>query len=239
MSSSPLVSFSSNRLLERLSPPTMERLRTRMTRVALPLLSKRLLSSGQSQDAVYFPLDALTILSHTDEQRRTGGVAIAGCDAVIGAGAFLGSRVCVHDVSVVMEGEALCMARDAVLEQFAADAQFRALMLRYAHALLTQISFTAFCERTHAIEQRLIRWLLLASERTPHDGLTLSQETLARVLSVRREGVTLAAGKLQRSGLIRYQRSRIVIVDVPGMKALACQCYREIRAEYARLFSQT
>lgn len=110
-------------------------------------------------------------------------------------------------------------------------------MLRYAHALLTQISFTAFCERIHSIEQRLIRWLLLAGERTAHDGLALSQETLASVLGVRREGVTLAAGKLQKTGLIRYQRGRIVIVDRARMEALACQCYREIRGEYARLFA--
>ena len=237
MTELPLGSFSSNRLLALLPRATAKRVVSRMTHVSLSL-HRQLLTSGHAHEAVYFPLDALAVLTHTDEQARTAGVAFAGCDGVVGAGLLLGSRLGVHDAVVVMEGTALCMSRDAVLDELAQDVDFRLVMLRYTHALLTQISFTAFCERIHSIEQRLIRWLLLARERTSHARLTLSQELLAGVIGVRREGVTVAAGKLQKAELIRYQRGRIVIVDRPGMEALACQCYRQIRDEYARLFEE-
>lgn len=229
--------FRSNRLLALLPHTTGQRIVSRMLRVGLPL-QKRLVASGHAFEAIYFPIDALAVLTHTDETTRTAGVAYAGRDGVIGAGVFLGSRLSVHDASIVIEGDALCMPRDLVLQELAQDADFRNLMLRYVHALLTQVSFTAFCERIHTIEQRLIRWLLLASDRTADDGLSLSQETLAGVIGVRREGVTVAAGKLQKAELIRYQRGRIVIIDRPRMEVLACQCYHGIRDEYARLFGQ-
>jgi CRP-like cAMP-binding protein len=232
-----LAMASSNRLLAMLSPATTTRLVSRMSRISVE--SRRaLLANNRVHEAIYFPLDALAILSHADEHARTAGVALVGCDGVIGTGLLLGSAVSVHDAHAVIEGAALCMPRDAAFQELRQDAEFAGLMARYAHALLTQISFTSFCERVHSIEQRLIRWLLLARERTPHDGLTLSQETLARVIGVRREGVSVAAGKLQKAEIIRYQRGRIEIVDRIRLEALACQCYRQIRDEYSRLFTK-
>lgn len=236
MTRMPLPCGRSNRILASLPTTTLERVGARL--VPMPLLAaQQLQSSGQPHDAVYFPLDALIVLSHTDEQGRSAGVAVAGCADLVGAGALLGATQSVHDANVVIDGDTLCVSRDALLDEMGGDARLRSLLLRYAHALMTQISFNSFCARVHGIEQRLIRWLLLAEERTPHDGLRLSQETLASVLGVRREAVSLAAGKLQKAGLIRYQRSRIVLFDRPRMEALACQCYREIRNEYARLFA--
>lgn len=225
-----------NKLLAMLSAATTTRIVSRMTRVSI-VARRRILASGQEHEAVYFPLDALAVLTHTDEYARTAGVAFVGCDGVVGAGLVLGSHLSVHDAHTMIEGDALCMSRDAVVHELGRGGEFRDLMLRYAHALLTQISFVGFCERIHSIEQRLIRWLLLARERTSHDGLTLSQEMLASVIGVRREGVSIAAGKLRKAQLIRYQRGRIVIVDRIGMEALACRCYREIRDEYAQLFT--
>lgn len=227
---------SGNKLLAMLSPATTSRIVSHMTRTSLAA-RRRLLASGRGHEALYFPLDALVVLTHTDEYARTAGVAFAGFDGIVGAGLLLGSRLSVHDAHAVIEGDALCMPRDAVIRELARGGEFKGLMLRYVHALLTQISFVAFCERIHTIEQRLIRWLLLARERTSHDGLTLSQETLASVIGVRREGVSVAASKLQKAQVIRYQRGRIEIVDRVGVEALACQCYREIRDEYARLFT--
>lgn len=222
-----------NQLLSMFPAATLERVLPHMNFVRLP--QKRLLANGQEHESIYFPLDALTVLTHSDEFARTGGVALAGCDGAIGVGMALGSRVSVHDVAIVIEGDALCISRNAVMHELDHGGDFGDVLRRYAHALLVQISFTAFCERMHSIEQRLIRWLLLAGERTAHTGLTLSHDTLASVIGVRREGVSVAAGKLRKAELIQYQRGRIVIVDRSRMEALACQCYREIRSEYARL----
>ncbi len=225
-----------NKLLAMLSPAATSRIVSRMTRMRLTART-HLLVSGRGREAVYFPLDALAVLSHTDAYARTAGVALVGCDGVVGAGLLLGGQISIHDAHAVMEGDVLCMPRDAVVQELASDGEFRNLMLRYVHALLTQISYVAFCERIHSIEQRLVRWLLLARDRTSHDGLTFSQEALASVIGVRREGISVAAGKLQQAQLVRYQRGRIEIVDRRGMEALACQCYRGIRDEYARLFA--
>lgn len=238
MTQSPSSLRSLNRLLAILPPTSVARIDPLLAAVPLTL-SKRLLSSGLVHDAVYFPLDALIVLSHTDPHGRSAGVALAGHEALVGAGLSLGSLMSVHDANVVIDGDALCMPRAALVDALDRDSDFQALMLRYAHALMTQISFNAFCERMHDIEQRLIRWLLLAEDRAPRNGLRLSQETLASMLGVRREGVSVAAGKLQKAAMIRYQRGRIIIVDRGRMEALTCQCYREIRDEYARLFAQS
>src|SRR5689334_15801562 len=161
-----------------LPPASRERIDARTTTVSLAA-SKQLQSSGLAHDAVHFPLDALIVLSHTDPLGRSAGVALAGCESLVGAGLSLGSALSVHDANVVIDGDAICMPRDALVDALDRDADFRSLVLRYAHALMTQISFNAFCERIHDIEQRLIRWLLLAEDRSPRDGLRLSQETLA------------------------------------------------------------
>ena len=186
-------------------------------------------------DVVYFPTTAVVSFGHTIEARRAASVALAGAEGLVGVELFLSGERSIGRSVVEMPGLLLGVDSKALQSEFEQGQAIRWLVLRYVHALMSQISINAVCERLHSIEMRLVRWLLLAHDRRIDGELALTQERLADLLGVRREGVAIAAKRLQEASLIDYRRGHIHIVDRPGLEANSCSCYREIQTEYQRL----
>ncbi len=185
-------------------------------------------------DVVYFPATAVVSFGHTLDDRRVG-VALAGAEGLVGVESFLCGERSIGRSVVEMPGLLLGVDARVLQSEFEQGQSMRWLFLRYAHALMSQISINAVCERLHSIDLRLVRWLLLAHDRRMEGELALTQERLADLLGVRREGVAIAAKRLQEASLIDYRRGHIHIVDRIGLEAHSCSCYREIQAEYQRL----
>ncbi|MDQ6621260.1 MAG: Crp/Fnr family transcriptional regulator [Pseudomonadota bacterium] len=226
-----------SKLLATLDESTLERVLGSVEEVTLAPAA-RLASYGQVSQALYFPVDSVVALGHTDSRQRTAAVALVGPESVAGSDVLLASDISVHEVTVIVGGRALRVARGEAEGFLSHGGAFQRLMLRSAHAVLTQISFTAVCERIHSIEQRLTRWLLLIDDRVAPRPISLSHEVLASIMGVRREGVTEAAGNLQRQNLIHYRRGVITIVNRSALELGACECYAGIKTEYDRLLLQ-
>ena len=227
-----------NRLLAAMPPVVWARIAPHLELVSL-VLGDQLFAPGEAIESVYFPTSVvISFLQRVDSQTVTG-MALAGNEAIIGVNAFLGGDAATELVTVQMTGTAFRMDAQVLMAEFGRATAFARLALRYTNAFLVQISYTGACERVHHIEQRLVRWLLLSADRANSDDLTLTltQDALADLLGVRREGVNLAAVRLQESGLIKYSRGNIMVVDRPGLEMRACSCYREIKAEYERFLS--
>ena len=190
---------------------------------------------GERMEHVYFPTSAVVSLIYTMEDGDTAEMGLVGNEGVVGIALFMGGDTTPNQAVVQVAGGALRMKAQALLDEFRRGGPFQLALLRYTQALLTQISQTAVCNRLHPVEQRLCRWLLMTRNRLPSDEVRMTQEFIAHMLGVRREGVTAAAHRLQKAGLIRYRRGHITIVDREGLEAAACECYRVVKDEFDRL----
>jgi CRP-like cAMP-binding protein len=213
-----------NRILLGLSPAD----RGRLLRTLEPItfaLGDVVCEPGVRSEHIYFPTTAVVSSLYTMEDGTTMEMGLAGNDGVVGVSLFLGGDTTPHRDVVVVAGHALMMRARTLREEFAAGGALQGLLLRYTHALITQISQTAACNRLHAAQQRLCRWLLMCHDRVETNDLQMTQEFISTMLGGRRETVTVAARRLQEAGLIRYARGQITILDRKGLEATVCECY--------------
>jgi CRP-like cAMP-binding protein len=191
--------------------------------------------SGTEQPYVYFPTDSIVSLLYVMENGAAGEIAIVGNEGLVGISLFMGGGSTADRAVVQSAGYAFRMEGRYVREEFLLAGPVQQLFLRYTQALISQMGQTAVCNRHHTVNQQLCRWLLMSMDRLPSNELTMTQELIANMLGVRREGVTDAAGKLQRAGVIEYHRGRIRVLDRPLLEKMACECYDVVRREFARL----
>ncbi|MGA9997281.1 MAG: Crp/Fnr family transcriptional regulator [Pyrinomonadaceae bacterium] len=223
-----------NRLLAALPSEEYERLRPSLEHVSFAL-GEVVYESGGHLDYVYFPTTAIISLLYMMENGSSAEMGLAGNEGVVGIALFMGGGTMPNRAVVQSAGRAVRMKARALQTEFALGSKFQQLLLRYTQALITQISQTAVCNRLHAVEQQLCRWLLLSHDRVQADELVMTQELIADMLGVRREGVTVAAGQLQDAGAISYVRGRIKILDRQKLEAIACECYKVVKDEFDRL----
>jgi CRP-like cAMP-binding protein len=223
-----------NRLLAALSAADYERLLPKLEPSSLTLGSA-LYESGSSQGYVYFPTDSIVSLLYVMEDGASAEIAVVGNEGVVGLALFMGGETTPSRAVVQSAGDAYRLGAGVLKSEFSRGGELQHLLLRYTQALITQMAQTAVCNRHHSVEQQLCRWLLLSLDRLPANELTMTQELIANMLGVRREGVTEAAGKLQDAGLIRYSRGKITVLDRPKLEARACECYAVVKREYDRL----
>jgi CRP-like cAMP-binding protein len=223
-----------NRLLARLPREELERLRPHLEHVSLAL-GEVIYESGGRQSHIYFPTTAIISLLYLMENGSSAEMGVAGCEGLVGVALFMGGGTVPNRAVVQSAGAAFRMKTKVLQDEFARGDTFQRLLLRYTQALMTQMSQTAVCNRLHTVEQQLCRWLLLSRDRLDTDELVMTQELIANMLGVRREGVTNAAGRLQENGLISYVRGRITILDRRGLEAAVCECYKVVKDEYDRL----
>jgi CRP-like cAMP-binding protein len=198
-------------------------------------LGETVYEPGTLMRHVYFPTSSIVSLLYVMEDGASAEVAVVGNEGIVGVSLFMGGETTTSRAVVQSAGHAYRLK-----SQFLKDAFFRAgpmqrVLLRYTQALLTQMAQTAVCNRHHSVDQQLCRWLLLSLDRLPSNKLTMTQELIANMLGVRREGVTQAAGKLQHAGLIHYRRGHITVLDRPGLEARVCECYAVVKKEFDRL----
>jgi CRP-like cAMP-binding protein len=232
----PTVSPSSlqNHLLAELPESERERLFPHLEPVSLAL-GKALYESGGQLSHVYFPTTAIVSLLYVMENDASAEIAVVGNEGMVGIALFMGGETMPNRAVVQSAGHAYRLQGQLLKQEFGRSGALQHLLLRYTQALLTQMAQTAVCNRHHSVDQQLCRWLLLSLDRLPSDELSMTQELIANMLGVRREGVTEAAGKLQSAGLIRYRRGHITVLDRPGLEARVCECYEVVRKEFRRL----
>ncbi len=188
---------------------------------------------------VYFPTTSIVSLLYVMEDGASAEIAVVGNEGVVGVSLFMGGETTTSRAVVQSAGHAYRLKGQLLKDAFYRAGPIQRLLLRYTQALLTQMAQTAVCNRHHSIDQQLCRWLLLSLDRLPSNQLTMTQELIANMLGVRREGVTEAAGKLQRAGLIHYSRGQITVLDRPGLEERVCECYRVVKREFERLLPDT
>ncbi len=187
--------------------------------------------------SVYFPVDSIISLLYVMESGASAEISLVGNEGLVGIAVFMGGESTPSRALVQSAGHAFSLPAAHLRQEFNNDADMRMLMLRYTQALITQMAQTAVCNRHHSIDQQLCRWLLLSMDRLPSNRLTMTQELIANMLGVRREGVSEAAGKLQKLGVITYQRGMITVLDRPKLEKLCCECYSVVKRETDRLQS--
>jgi CRP-like cAMP-binding protein len=197
-----------------------------------------LYESGHELRHVYFPTDSIVSLLYVMLDGASAEVAVVGNEGIIGIALFMGGETMPNRAVVQSAGHAYRLPGQLLKQAFQDSIALQHLLLRYTQALLTQLAQTAVCNRHHSLDQQLCRWLLLSRDRLSSDELLMTQELIANMLGVRREGVTEAAGKLQAAGLIRYQRGHITVLDRAGLEARACECYEVVKREYDRLLPE-
>ena len=198
-------------------------------------LGKVLYESGAPLSHVYFPTNAIVSLLYVLENGASAEIAVVGHEGVVGIAIFLGGGSTPNRAVVQSAGMGYRLRAEVIKHEFEHSTPVLHLMLRFTQALITQMSQTAVCNRHHSLDQQLCRWLLLSLDRLPSNELVMTQELIANMLGVRREGVTEAALKLQGAGLIRYARGHIAVLDRPGLEQRTCECYRVVKDEYDRL----
>lgn len=223
-----------NLLIAALPSTEWERWRSDLEPVDLPL-GMVLYESGMRMTHVYFPTTAIASLLYQLEDGASAEVAVVGFEGVVGISLFMGGVSTTSRAVVQSSGRGYRLRAHVLMQEFNRAGPVLHLLLRYTQALLTQMSQTAVCNRHHTLDQQLCRWLLLSLDRLRSSELVMTQELIANMLGVRREGVTEAAGHLQRAGLIRYRRGHISVMDRPGLEQRVCECYRVVRSEYERL----
>ena len=225
---------SENRLLAALPMKEYDRLRPALQDVSFSL-GQVVYEFGGHLDYVYFPTTAIVSLLYTMENGSSAEMGLTGNDGVVGIALFMGGGTMPNRAVIQSAGGALRMNAKTLQDEFARGGKFQQLLLRYTQALITQISQTAVCNRLHSVEQQLCRWLLLSHDRVPADELVMTQELIGDMLGVRREGVTVAAGRLQAEGAISYVRGHITILDRAKLEESVCECYKVVRDEFDRL----
>ena len=223
-----------NQLLAALPQQVKENLIPHMRLVDLAL-NKVIYEAGQDIKHVYFPLDCIVSLICVTLDGHSAEISVVGHEGIVGVSVFLGGASTTSQAIVQSAGTALRIPAHALRRQFDQDAVMRMQMLAYTQSLITQMAQTAVCNRHHSILQQLCRWLLLSLDRLPSCELIMTQELIANMLGVRREGVTEAACKLQRRGVIRYKRGHITVIDREELESLCCECYAVTRKEAERL----
>ncbi len=191
--------------------------------------------SGSRLEYVYFPTTSIVSLLYVMANGASAEIAVVGNEGMVGVALFMGGETTPSRAIVQSAGSAYRLPGQSMKAEFVRGGAMQHLLLRYTQALLTQMAQTAVCNRHHSVDQQLCRWLLLSLDRLSSNKLTMTQELIANMLGVRREGVTEAAGKLQSAGLIQYSRGRITVVDRPGLEARACECYDVVKRESDRL----
>lgn len=225
-----------NLLLEALPTEVRARLLPHMELVPLAL-GDVIYESGDTMRHVYFPTDSIVSLLYVMENGASGEIAVVGREGVVGIALFMGGESTPSRALVQSAGNAWRLPGPLLKDEFHRHTELQYLLLRYTQALITQMAQTAVCNRHHSIDQQLCRWLLLSLDRLPDNRVMMTQELIANMLGVRREGVTEAAGKLQKAGLVEYIRGQITVVDRPGLEARSCECYAVVKAETDRLLT--
>jgi len=223
-----------NYLLAALSKEAQERLFVHLELVEMPL-GKVLYESGDTLRHVYFPTDSIVSLLYVMESGASAEISVVGNEGLIGVALFMGGESTPSRAIVQSAGFAYRLQGQRLKNEFNRHGEMLHLMLRYTQSLITQMSQTAVCNRHHSIDQQLCRWLLLSLDRLSGNQLTMTQELIANMLGVRREGVTDAAGKLQKLGVIEYHRGQITVLDRPKLETLCCECYSVVKKETDRL----
>jgi CRP-like cAMP-binding protein len=191
--------------------------------------------SGGPQGYVYFPTSSIVSLLYVLEDGSSAEIAVTGCEGLVGIALFMGGETTPSRAVVQSAGRGYRVRASVLKQRFERGGALQLLLLRFTQALITQMTQTAVCNRHHSVDQQLCRWLLLSLDRLPGDDLVMTQQLIANMLGVRREGVTEAAGKLQADGLIEYNRGRIKVVDREKLEQRVCECYAVVKKEYDRL----
>jgi CRP-like cAMP-binding protein len=223
-----------NHLLAALPAAIQARLFPLLERVKMPL-GQVLYESGDALRHVYFPADCIISLLYVMEDGASAEISVVGNEGLIGVAVFMGGESTPSRAIVQSAGFAYRMSGQRLKDEFNLHGELLMLMLRYTQSLITQMAQTAVCNRHHSIDQQLCRWLLLSLDRLPDNRLTMTQELIANMLGVRREGVTEAAGRLQKEGVIEYHRGHITVLDRLKLEDLCCECYAVVKKETDRL----
>ena len=223
-----------NDILAALPEEEMSRIKDNLELIELPL-GTVLYESGETLKNVYFPTDAIVSLLYVMEEGDSAEIAVVGKEGVVGVSLFMGGESTLSRAVVQSAGWAFRLKAPLMKSEFDQAGILMHLLLRYTQALITQMSQTAVCNRHHSLDQQLCRWLLLSLDRLTRNELVMTQELIANMLGVRREGVTQAALSLQKAGLISYARGRIKVLDRKGLEERTCECYAVVKDEYDRL----
>lgn len=226
-----------NHLLAALPEPEWSRWLPQLEVVEMPL-GAVLYEAGATMSHVYFPTTAIVSLLYVMEDGSSAEIAVVGNEGLVGVSLFMGGESTPSRAVVRSAGKAFRMKAATLKDEFTRAPVFH-LLLRYTQALITQMSQTAVCNRHHSLDQQLCRWLLLSLDRLQGKELVMTQELIANMLGVRREGVTEGALKLQKAGLIRYARGHITVLNRPGLEERSCECYAVVKKEYDRLLPAT
>ncbi len=226
-----------NHLLAALPPADLQRWLPQLEPVEMPL-GHVLYESGRTLSHVYFPINAIVSLLYVMEDGASAEIAVVGNEGVVGISLFMGGESTPSRALVQSAGRGLRLKADAIKQEFQQAGPAMHLLLRYTQALITQMAQTAVCNRHHSLDQQLCRWLLLSMDRLQGSELVMTQELIANMLGVRREGVTEGALRLQKAGLIRYARGHITVLDRPGLERRTCECYAVVKKEYDRLLPE-
>ena len=223
-----------NLLLAALTATELKRLRAHLEPVAMPL-GHVVYESGRMLDHVYFPTTAIVSLLYVMEDGSSAEIAVVGKEGLVGISLFMGGETTPSRAVVQSAGQAFRLGAQHLRAEFNRAGSLQHLLLRYTQSLITQMAQTAVCNRHHSVDQQLCRWLLLSLDRLPTQELVMTQELIANMLGVRREGVTAAAGKLQDAGVIEYRRGHITVLDRSKLETMSCECYEVVRRECERL----
>jgi CRP-like cAMP-binding protein len=227
-----------NHLLAALPPGDYERLAPHLELIPLKL-GEVLYEPGIRMRYVYFPTTSIVSLLYVMEDGASAEIAIVGNEGILGISLFMGGETTPSRAVVQSAGYGYRLKAQLLKDEFQRFGPMLHLLLRYTQALITQMAQTAVCNRHHSVDQQLCRWLLLSLDRLASNELSMTQELIANMLGVRREGVTEAAGKLQEARLISYRRGRITVLDRPGLEARCCECYEVVKKELDRLLPYT
>jgi CRP-like cAMP-binding protein len=230
----PAHSPSQNHLLAALPSEVQGRVLPHLKLVPMPL-GKVLYESGEALRNVYFPTDCIVSMLYLMESGASAEISVVGNEGLIGVSLFMGGETTTNRAVVQSAGHAYQLAGQRLKDEFHRHSEMLTLMLRYTQSLITQMAQTAVCNRHHSIDQQLCRWLLLSLDRLSGNQLNMTQDLIANMLGVRREGVTDAAGKLQKDGAIKYSRGHITVLDRPRLEQLSCECYGVVKKETDRL----
>jgi len=229
-----LPKFNQNRLLAALPADVLQRLTPHLESVRMPL-GTSLYEAGDPLRQVYFPTTSIVSLLYVLVDGASAEISVVGNEGLVGVSLFMGGESTTSRAIVMSAGHAYLLPGQKLKDEFNRHGDLLVLLLRYTQCLITQMAQTAVCNRHHTIDQQLCRWLLLSIDRQSGNRLVMTQELIANMLGVRREGVTEAAGKLQRQGAIQYRRGQITVLDRPMIERLSCECYAAVKLETDRL----
>jgi len=223
-----------NHLLAALPQAVYERLLPNLELVPMPL-GEVLSTSGGELPYVYFPTTCIVSLVYVMANGSSAEIAVTGYEGLLGVSLLLGGQTTPSQAVIQSAGHAYRIRAEVIKHEFEQGGPLQHLLLLYTQALIAQMAQTAVCNRHHSLDQQLCRWLLLSLDRLRSDNLTMTQELIANMLGVRRQGVAEAAGNLQKAGLIDYRRGHITVLDRHGLEARVCECYAVVKGEYDRL----